>query len=294
MLRMQRHAMSWIILVMLVTRGPALECAAQSRSAMRGIIRELTREAKQVREQGELLADEPDFAERYDGEISAEAVQRALVSRHGRDAFADAYIRWQLTSFDVDLPLMSDREFRRMLTQMPAWFGSARADDRLIAAFEHAADLGSLNERQFQQLQQINDDLDRRTREAELLNTPPTQFREWLREQADAQGHTARAFELAVEHCHVIIQGGWPTRAIKTEITARSTAIGEDESIDRATRDQLRATLEAVRGMERRFINEVTFMRDRSVNVSFSTAAVRTRDIENWTERLYGARDEKD
>lgn len=291
MSRMQRLPRSCLVLLLLAAIGPAAEAAAQSRGAMRTVIRELTSEAHEVRERGRLEIEEPDFAGRYDGEISSDAVQRALIDRQNRDAFVDAYIRWQLTSFDVGLPEMSDREFSRFLQQMPTLIDNPRADSRLMVVFEQTVEHGQLPERQFQQLQQMNDDLDARSREAESLNRPAMQFRDWLREQADAQGNVQRAFELAVEHCQSIILAGWATRAIKTEITARSTAIGEDDSIDRAARDRMRVRLELIRGLEQRFINEVTFMRDRSVSVTFSTGAVRARDIDNWSERLYGNRD---
>ena len=86
---------------------------------MRQLVLRLTAEAQKIRKTGGDLPDTPDFAERHPATVDMDELRQVLVKRAHRDPFTDAYVRWQLTSFDPGLP------------ERCAWSGSAPLSCRL-------------------------------------------------------------------------------------------------------------------------------------------------------------------
>ncbi|MHC4429292.1 MAG: hypothetical protein ACYS0D_11935, partial [Planctomycetota bacterium] len=102
----------------------------------------LKAEAETQREDPTSLPSWPDFAKRDEAptEIAPEDLVEALTQRADKDPFTDAYIRWQLSSFDLDLNLLDAATFGRLVRQAPVLMANPRADSQVIALFDRVTD----------------------------------------------------------------------------------------------------------------------------------------------------------
>lgn len=260
----------------------------QSVSALRELTRQLVAEAQQAMREGAMEHRQPNAAERFDDPIGESDLQRAIVERQHREPFIDAYIRWQLTSFDVDLPEMSPQEFAQFVESAPVMIENPRGDSRVIAMFSRAADAGPLSPSDMAQLREVNRTLDRQTEIAEAMNVPAVEFREWVAAKLGGEGRGPRRLLWMLENCAAAINAAWPPANYKRTITQSFSASESDASITDQDRHDLAQQAGRLAGLKREFINQVTFMADGSVRVTMSTAAVTNRDVENWTRRLAG------
>ncbi len=257
-----------------------------SLSALRDLVSQLTDEARDAKRDGFLRHEVPNAASRCARTIGSHEVSQALVEPQHRDGFIDAYIRWQLTSFDAPLPEMSDRQFARFLDQLPAMAENPRGSEEVIDLFNRAADAGTLSNNDLAQLREVNRELDRRTQAAELMNRPATELRAWVRERSGAAG--MRPLLLLLESCAAHIRAAWMPSHIKRQISESMSESARDQTIAARERAAIGQFAQRLAGLRRRLVHEVTFMADGSVRVTFSTAAVTQRDVENWNERLAG------
>jgi hypothetical protein len=254
-------------------------------SHMQEAIAVLTEEAEQAR-RTHTISDRPDFALRFERDLDLADVRRTILGRAHRDPFIDAYIRWQLTSFRPELTPLDGRDLGRLLREAPAMVENPRAASDVMDLMRRAADAGQLSPADRELLRALVAELDERSSIAEQMNMPAVQFREWVHLRLSSGG--SAPLQWLIENCAATIDAGWPPRAIKGRMTAAFSAAGIDESITDADRAALTELLYAMVGRERRSVNRVTFLADGSVRVSYATAQVTRRDVENWVERLAG------
>ena len=76
----------------------------------------------------------PDFAKRFGHQIPQADLTQAILVRTHPDPFVDAYVRWQLTSFDPSLPQLSDQEFANFMDAIPALIPNPRAEPEVVSA----------------------------------------------------------------------------------------------------------------------------------------------------------------
>ncbi len=240
-------------------------------------------------QQNELLPTlSPDFAKRFEHEIPQADLTQAILVRTHPDPFVDAYVRWQLTSFDPPLPQFSDQEFAVFMDAIPALIPNPRADPELISALEQLEDLLVLSARRFQLVRDDVVQLDRRTNLAERFNDPAISFAKWVQEKLGPTGPRSRQWLLA--RCAATIQAVWSTRSIKTSITRNFTASIDDQSL---TTDHHRLIVQQAQrlvGSKSRFVRDVTFLANRTVRVTFSSSGVDRDDVKRWSDRLAGIR----
>jgi hypothetical protein len=248
------------------------------------MIESLKREAILAREQGKPPA-QADAASRTAATVDVLDISRAMTQQLDRDPFIDAYIRWQLTSYDPPLAL-PERAYQPLLASLPTMVENPRAGSDTMDLLARAAAAGPLSPSDFQQLQEFSAALDAQSEQAEHMNRPAIELRRWLHDAADPT--TVLPMLLLVEECAATIDAGWSTRSIKTRISRACRTYGEDDELATASKRLIARSLQRLEGMERRSINQITFMADRSVNVNYTTAAVTPRDVENWTTLLAG------
>lgn len=278
------------------TIRPHAVCAGESVDA---IVNALIDEAQTIRRDKQMAPPaDPDFAERWaeqsdqaddvasDGRVDRAALGERLSRSAHDDPFIDAYVRWQLTSFEPQWPQLDAEQWRDALRAGPWLLDNPSAEPRLIAMFERAAAAGALSRRDFDRLKTLDRDRRGATERIDQLNRPAEQFREWVADEVEGDWFRTVSWRLA--QCSAVVEAGWSTRSVKTRITRACRAAGAAGEMARGARAQVRGWLESMAGMERRFINEVTFLASGEVNVRFSTASVRTRDAERWLDLLRG------
>jgi hypothetical protein len=125
-----------IIASSLVMAAIASSVAAQSTRKPKPIIEQaiesLIAEAEQAIRTQKAPTGKPEFADRKLFEVPLLELQEALAKTQHQDPFIDAYIRWQLASFNPDFPPLSDSQFETLLEAMPRFIGNPRADQQLV------------------------------------------------------------------------------------------------------------------------------------------------------------------
>ncbi len=258
--------------------------------SVRPFIETLTREGERGLRNRALPRESANLASEVSDEVDLDDIARNITERQHRDPFVDAYIRWQLTSFEPMMPEMTPPDFTRMINQLPPYLENPAANENMRQLMNRARDAGRLSARDIARLEEVYRDMNESVEIANDLNQPAAAFRDWI--SAQYEDNHMRALLLALAECTATVAGGWSTRAIKTEITRMTTEAGKDPDFSRQDRRIIAEQIQRLVGIERRMVNEVTFLADGSVNVTFSTAAVTRRDADNWIERLH-RRDEE-
>lgn len=279
-----------LFLIALLSIG---DCASDGRAAsgssIEAAIKQLTREARRFQTDPLGLPAEPDFARRFEGTIEADDLDRALSRRTHRNPFIDAYVRWQLISFADDsraLGELDEQLFGAFMRHSPAMVANPRADRDLVALLKRGNQSGPLSGADLRRLQRLERQLNQMTKRAELLNRPAIGFYEWAQKKLGPIGPRPRQWLLC--RCAATIAAGWPARSIKSAISRAFTESVRDRrftpSQRRVVADQSRRLI----GLDRTIINQMTFLADGSLRVTFSRSRVEAKDAEAWVERLMG------
>lgn len=249
------------------------------------VVTEQLRDEAVAARNGGTMPEHADFAERFDGEPSARQIVQALTRPQDDDPFLDAYIRWQLTSFDPE-PRWNQREFMRLLRELPAMVPNPRGSERAMSLYQAAVEAGRMRPSDRARLRELTEELDELTERAEVLNRPAEEFRHWLRETVGDAG--PRRYQLLMEHCAATIDASWSTQGIKMRMSFAFTRSAEHGTLSRSEQRTIAQQLQRLVGRESRFLNQITFLADGSVNVTYSNARVIQRDVDNWIERMTG------
>lgn len=251
------------------------------------IIRQLSDEARKSRTEGGLLRNAANFAsdlKESDPPPTQQVVEK-IARRIDSDAFTDAYVRWQLTSFNpaLDAEKMSDREFERLVQSLPPMLENPRAGQPLLESLQKASGLGTLSEAQ---QAQINDKLNTIAAEASragAFNVPNVRFREWIVRQFQSQPH--RSLTLLLDHARATAEAGWPAEEAKAAV---------DTALERLTR-QREFTPEQRRefalACERSMIRTRMFLVSAGVNegalaVNYGTTGILDYDVRRWIKAV--------
>lgn len=269
--------------------GLLASAAAAPPPALLAALKTLKAEAETRREDPASLPSWPDFAKRDDapGGIASEDLVEALTRRADKDPFTDAYVRWQLSSFDLDLNLLDAATFGRLVREAPVLMANPRADGQVIALFDRVAETGPLAEEDLQQFRDLVARLDAETARVKAMGGPATAFHEWVQKRVDE--HPLRSRQWLLVRLAMTTSAGWPVARLKTEVTRTLAQAASDATLTAAQRALLARQLRALSRLEpRRVVDEVTFMADGSVRVSFVTSEVSEEDIGRWLERVGG------
>jgi len=253
---------------------------------LRDAIKTLIDEGRRSWREPALVRAKPDFAGEFAVAAPPEEVMAALLEPAHRDPFIDAYVRWQLTSFDPSLPEMDERAFIRFMNSVPALNPNPRSEPQTVRSFEAAEQAGPLRERDLQAAHEMAAALDRASTAAEARNQPALQLRDFIAAKLGDFGHRPRLWLL--ERCAAHIRAGWSVRTIKAELTRSFTAAAADESLTDEQRAFIAEQARGLVGMKARFLGEITFLANGSLRAQFSTAEVDEQDVEQWIARMNG------
>lgn len=258
-----------------------------SAKALEQAIEQLTEEARQAWTTGKLGRLEPDFRERYQGGAILESdLLAALTSPQHREPFIDAYIRWQLTSFDPAWPDLDDRSFAQLMDRTPRLLDNPRADPTVLTVLRSAEQNGPLNPDATARLRADLAELERQTALIDAMNHPARSWRSWVAKKLGAAGPRPRQW--MIEELAARIAAGWEVADIKGDITRNFTASVSDQSFTPEQREMVYTQLLTLRGRKRVFAGEVTFLANGTIRVSESTAQVTNENLETWRTRLAG------
>jgi hypothetical protein len=254
-------------------------------------IEQLTNEAVQAKKDLRLPVLEPDFSTRFAEKDALEnaIVLDALTRPTHRDPFIDAYIRWQLTSFNPALPEMNDQQFLKLMNNAPGLLENPRADASTVAAFEKAETAARLSAADLQRLRETLGTMADRAAVIERLNLPALEWRKWIDHQLPARG--PRKLQWLVERCYSTISAGWQARDAKGDLTRACRSIGRaagDLGLSSEQKQMVAGQLARIEGVRRRIVEDVAFLTGDRVDVTFSNVYVNDNDVKKWISLLNG------
>lgn len=267
-------------------RLPRPDATPAEQKIVKKLLQQLETEARAIMKEQKLPIAKPDIAARFNEKIPLEIISVLLLHRLHNESFIDAYTRWQLTSYEPPLSELTDAQFLLFMDETPALLENPWADPGTVQLLEQIEEAGPLGESDAAALRRLKVDLKTKTDITRDLQRPAEQFREWIAAKLGEKGMRPRLWML--EECRAIINGGWPTRAIKTRITRDFTDSVVDDSFTQPQRQAVALAAEHLQQNKRHFVTEFGFRASGAVDVKYSTAQVSAKDVENWRDRLFG------
>ncbi len=256
--------------------------------SLESIIAVLIEEANAAREAGQFAHDEPSFATRCDPPPRLEEIRDAIMHRQHEDGFVDAYIRWQLTSFDPPPPELDDAAFLDAMDATPPLLENPNAAPALLDLMGRVEAAGALSAENTEKLRRHVEGLNDQVMRIEELNRPAREWRAWVAEHLGDTGARPRLW--MVENLAAHISAGWPVSELKGDLSRNFTDSVKDQGFTAEGRQAVVLALSRLIGPGRKYFHDLTYRADGSVSVTLRTAAVDREDVETWRRRLAGIR----
>jgi len=261
-------------------RSPAVESATHD---VLDAVRALRVEARAVAAGEQPPRSRADFAESFPITSPREAAGGKLLLRADRDPYVDAYVRWQLTSYEPLLPELIDPAFARWIATLPEYADNPRADERLVREMMTIAQAGALSESDQAEISERLETLAARTSDARRLNEPARQLREWIEKQVE--GDRARRLLLALEQVASLADSGWSVREIKGDVERLIEASARDESFTADDRRRVVERAGELISIQRLFLASAR-IDGGALSVEFDDAAIYDFEVRRWARLL--------
>ena len=252
-------------------------------AALATAVKTLTDEARLIKNHEHLPRRNADVAQEFARSLPPELVGSRLVRRVDRDPFVDAYVRWQLTSFDPALPQMADGAFYRFLRDLPRMLESPRARESLIGEMNAAIRAGTLSEPTQIALRHRLDALAEQTREAQTMNRPAMKFYDWVARQLPPTG--AQVLQLELARLNALVNAGWPTDAAKSHLEELFNASARDECFDAEQRRRVAEMTQRLVGRTRVYLASAR-IEAGAIVAQFNDTGVYDFDVQRWTKAI--------
>lgn len=254
-----------------------------SAAALAEAIKILIDEAKQAKHDQQLPRATADFAGGFGREVPPEMLARRMARRAHADGFVDAYVRWQLTSFDPLLPDLDERALERFLAQLPPLLHNPHAEETLIESLGSAAREGQLPPRVQADVRRGLDDLAKRAGLVQALNRPALELRDWIDKKLPESGPPR--LMAALERCGALVEAGWEASPAKLEVEQRFRAGGRDLTLTSQQRVRLAAQAGRLAGRSRTYVRSARIVEGALV-VDYQDTAVYNFDVRRWIKLL--------
>ena len=276
------------LIVTLLITGAASTTSAQSKqrspnAVLAQAIKTLTDEARQAKETQQLPRQKADFAKTFNQTLPCKLVSRKIIRQINRDDFVDAYVRWQLTSFNPTLPELDDREFARFVSSLPKLLDHPRADKMLLSDINKAIRVGILDEKSQEQLSSKITEYTKMTSVASALNLPNTRFRTWILSQLS--NTSTRPIQLKLDQLAKTVQAGWPVDRIKTQLDKLFEKSDRDKSFTLKQRQTVARQAQMLIGMNRVFLARANIT-DGTISADFGDSGVYDFEVRRWTRSI--------
>lgn len=249
------------------------------------IVRALIDEVRPAKTTNQLKRSVADYARDFKGEPPVALISQKIIAPLDKDPLIDAYVRWQLTSFKPSLESirLSERNYSRLLQDLPALVANPRADRKLIDAFGQAQTVESLTPKQIETLNEQLNELSERASEAQALNAAALGFRTWLGTQLPKAGE--RTLLWRIEELEARIKAGWPIDDAKKALEQLLETPARAPEFDDKARNRIADRLASLQLMKTSFVASA-FIRENQFYVEYGLIAVHDFDVRRWVKML--------
>jgi hypothetical protein len=265
------------------TQPPATAPDRTPTAVLAHALKRLADEAEQSRRNGTLVRGSPTFASEVGQALPGMLVLDRLTKRIDEDPFIDAYVRWQLTGFDIPEFAQTDAAFDRLLRSLPALLLSPRADAAIIDTLSRASQAGRLTSRQREDANSALNNLAARTSAAQSLNVPGLEFRAWVIKRCEPS-RPDRAILVAMERAAALAAAGWPNEDAKREVDSMIEKSARRREFTAAQRQEVLQRAGELVSTGRMFVVSAGISGE-ALAVDYSMAGIFDFDVRRW-ERL--------
>lgn len=251
----------------------------------------LTAEARQGQKENRLPRQETTFAAEFLREHGRESVPGDLVwkrfeRRTNRDAFIDAYVRWQLLGFNPAWPgdSIKDADLDRLIEELPALLPNPRTDRAFIARVNDAIRRQQVSDAEAQAIREADAALTRRASEINNLNRPALEIRRWLERSAGES--TFRAHLMRLERVRALVSAGWNAEGPKRDILRRFEESKRHAELTDEHRARLAQAARSMIGLRAPIVTRVGIGNENAVEAQFDEAAVYDFEVNEWVRAL--------
>jgi len=243
----------------------------------------LADEAQQSLVKQQLARPAPNFAAEFKKAIPAQLVGQKIIRPLHRDPFIDAYIRWQLTSYNPKLPDLDARQFDKMLDELPKPIQNPRADRDLINTLVAAGKAGALSASAQESMNKQLNDLSEHTSLAAALNQATLDLRTWLRNQLPKTGE--RTLLAGLEQCNALVETGWPVDDAKARLDEDFKASDRDPHFTNEQRQSVINHMRSLIGKRDLYVTSASISNGR-LAVEYADTAIYDFDVRRWAKSV--------
>lgn len=274
--------------------GHSARAADQSRPAqaerssaviLQQAVHQLTEEAKQSLEKQQLARPAANFAGEFKGkeQFPVKLVGQRIIHPLHSDPFIDAYIRWQLTSFDPKLPDLDAHQFDKLLDELPKPIRNPRADRDLINTLIASGKTGALSAAAQESINKQLNDLSERASRAAALNQAALGLRAWLRGQLPRTGE--RPLLAGLEQCTALVESGWPVDDAKAKLDETFKAGDRDRQFTDEQRQSVINHMRPLIGKRTLYVTSAVIS-DGRLAVEYADTAIYDFDVRRWARSV--------
>jgi hypothetical protein len=253
----------------------------------RRVVQILQQEVKQFSKDATPLRATPTIATAFPLDLDDPRVAARLTDIIRRpattDTATDAYIRWQLTSYDVDLTPLTDSQFEMLLSRLPRIqnnpLGTTAAAGWANGLRQQETFEISQQPRILDRFNELKDAADATTRS----NAPALAFRKWL---INHFAHDPpRSILLQAERLSTLLASHWPTRREVVAMDRSCDSPDPSASWSRRQLSSLQKTLQSTLGMTSPLLERVWFQ-EKVVYVQWGAAGIQDFDVRRWLKAV--------
>ncbi|MDP7009715.1 MAG: hypothetical protein QGI78_09115 [Phycisphaerales bacterium] len=215
--------------------------------------------------------------------LDCRVFERKIIKKTHDNPIVDAFVRWQLTTYPIALPTLSDRAFQELLKQLPPYPENPRANARLCDLVARAAargkplsrpELTSLKQR----LQEIEDQHARNSVQAK----PADLFRRWIFEELQSQPERLALAHL--ERLASLTSAGWDVSKAFLQAESAYIAIQSKGGLSKKAQESISGAMMQISGINKLTLIRVDSTFDGTITPHWKTTAIDEFDL----KRLLG------
>lgn len=247
-------------------------------------MRELKQEASDAKESLKLPRLRADYAAQFGHEIDRELVASKLLRPMDRDAFVDAYMRWQMTGFLDGLPAMEDAEFEQFLDHLPACVQNPQMSDAFVQPLMRASRETELQPSDQKVVRTMIDAMQAQRDQAGVMRRPAEELRNWIAEHVGEDGN--RPVLAAFENCVALARAGWDLRRAKGAIDEQCERALRDRSFKEDQRERIAKQMEVMKPISVLRITNAAMSEEGVLSVSSDEEGIHDYELRKWARTI--------
>lgn len=252
-------------------------------AALAMLIAQLSNEGIEALRTGHLVRNHPNVASDFAYEPAMPQLARAVIEAQHRDHFIDAYIRWQLTSYQPTLPRLTEKQWEQVIQDLPMIPINPRADDDLIKLLNRGLQAGELSESDQKQINERLELMSSIESNRRALMTPAMELRAWLMKKNEDSLYRQIIFSL--EQTAALVQAGWPTGDYGAKTAELFAMVQRDREFTDPQKRRAAAVAQGFTGITRVYVSSARINENR-LEVNFENTAIYDFDVRKWVRSM--------